>query len=555
MTATTIATDLPDIVHSLGDYLQKRELKTAIRVSKLWYDILVPFLYRNVSEMEEHSLCSRKTVVLRHSSHIRRLSVFISNRNIICERLEQLTAILGFKNCKNWTIGTICFLTNNSSLLRLCIQSSVKFRVDDLAWCSMFRACPRTLQELTLEHASLSDEHLQSLFLELGEQLVKLKMVCCEFSWMESHTFPKNPQFPRLKSLSLDNIRSRFNVLNWACQCPLLDSLTWDNIALVDEPSPAERYVKEFCRLVVPTCPIWSQLHQLTLNAPSYPSLCDSQMALILDACALLTRIFVPSTPIWYRCLTALERHYPTLKYVDIAGCEGIRSWMQQRILTSCPKLIYFRADPMHANELVDTPEGRNSRVFQINLDAESDQERQLWEVEEKLESKELEPEIRKPFEDYRAIENVTPWACLGLEYLIMGMDELEDGWDEHVCRQLSRLTKLKTLNVGLDSIIGLTERRSETKKKSENRGLELRLRSGLGLLKPIECLEVFGFEGTRQEMMESDLAWILNQWPSLERLSKYSLHSDEEKRKALWTLVPQLETTERRWVNEKYPV
>jgi len=110
-----------------------------------------------------------------------------------------------------------------------------------------------------------------------------------------------------------------------------------------------------------------------------------------------------------------------------------------------------------------------------------------------------------------RDIKSVRPWVCIGLQSFKLGITSVRDGWDQQIFAQISKLKELKYLDVSMQIRMGGGP--------FEGRGLDFRLRSGLGLLETIKGLTSVKFDDYYQENQEvekDDHAWILRHWPYL---------------------------------------
>ncbi|GJJ71313.1 hypothetical protein EMPS_03663 [Entomortierella parvispora] len=126
-------------------------------------------------------------------------------------------------------------------------------------------------------------------------------------------------------------------------------------------------------------------------------------------------------------------------------------------------------------------------------------------------------------------VQRVKPWVCLKLVHLETSIEfpsghKLVD-WDEQVFQQISKLNHLEYLDIGRPS--------SVRGHKDGVRGLQLKVRYGMGLLALIKDLHTLHFVDTCQRMDEQDLLWILHQWPNLKSMTR-SLHEDEGIRRTL---------------------
>ncbi|GJJ69809.1 hypothetical protein EMPS_02158 [Entomortierella parvispora] len=115
----------------------------------------------------------------------------------------------------------------------------------------------------------------------------------------------------------------------------------------------------------------------------------------------------------------------------------------------------------------------------------------------------------------------IMSWVCLELEHLsanFMMHEDASGDWDVAVFERLSKLTKLKILDVGCVhlEVAGMIY-------KAPNpgvRGLRFDLVSGLDYLAPLKDMEQLLFEDVEQYMHPDDIRWILHHWPKLTNIT-----------------------------------
>ncbi|KAG0042392.1 hypothetical protein BGZ83_000514, partial [Gryganskiella cystojenkinii] len=93
---------------------------------------------------------------------------------------------------------------------------------------------------------------------------------------------------------------------------------------------------------------LWHHLENLIMT-----QLTDSQAKQILDACLMLKKVDLMHSGVSYEFLWAIERHSTSLEHLNLAHGADMKSWMPQRLLTSCPNLTFFAATSIDAWEMV----------------------------------------------------------------------------------------------------------------------------------------------------------------------------------------------------------
>lgn len=122
--------------------------------------------------------------------------------------------------------------------------------------------------------------------------------------------------------------------------------------------------------------------------------------------------------------MDALERHFQMLEVLDVDQC-GVKSWMIQEILTSCPNLVEFRGNRFDAFELVADRKAYESR-------------RKAYRSPGNGEPTNL-PMSSVP----------RPWVCTRLRVLSMGIVGVERDWQDQVSEILGQLKELQWADFG----------------------------------------------------------------------------------------------------------
>ncbi|GJJ69810.1 hypothetical protein EMPS_02159 [Entomortierella parvispora] len=179
----------------------------------------------------------------------------------------------------------------------------------------------------------------------------------------------------------------------------------------------------------------------------------------------------------------------------------------------------------------------KRSRLRESKLEDSLDLQRMQIEADNGGNIEELATLVKR-FADVRDSVINLPWVCLQLKqlsgYFMMSPDAGED-CDQAVFRHLSRLTKLKVLDVGAgDKGLPVGGRR----------GLQLNLRSGLSELAPLKDLEQLLFKEVKQRMEREDVQWILDQWPKLTNITK-DLNTKKIKNRELQSMLTAIRNAE----------
>ncbi|KAG0047738.1 hypothetical protein BGZ83_007256 [Gryganskiella cystojenkinii] len=529
--------DEPVIIQQIGLYLYPGDLPQYFRPSTQALDRYAQHIRSLHIDLED----------------TRRLNLYLNRPSVKCNNLTQLgLAFSGDK--KEVKLALALVKLNPKGLQKFHAMADGEYQCR-VPWKQILDHCP-DLKELWLQHISLSKLDLQHIT-AAGPRLEVLKLESCELD--EDAKLPKEPVggsdlCQNLKHVSIDGIFGKNDMYKWIQKRTHLEILEWKSIGRSqhefsddeDEGDSGDRYDRNdrydddedddagpkpkvaFAQVI--RAPIWSKVHSLTLTSKRYGLLSDSSLALILESCAPLRKIVVPKSHAWHRFFDALDRrHFATLEKVDLSNCKSIRSWMIQKMLTSCPRLTEFKATEIPANELVVGPQGAARRKsYRMHTDDGEDEERKVEEDEDDdFEPVPLDPEILGRYKAARddAADQVQPWVCRGLRVLQLGINGVDPEWNVQVFEQLGKMTRLESLDVGFRGQYTVDD------------ALDFRLQSGLDRLAPLKDLQCLYFHGTRQQMEAVDVLWITKQWPKLRELSR-NFHHDYTTKKGLDKLV-----------------
>ncbi|KAF8953837.1 hypothetical protein BGZ46_003128 [Entomortierella lignicola] len=320
-----------------------------------------------------------------------------------------------------------------------------------------------SLKTLTLGEFELDSESTE-LFFDTCQQLQELSLLSTKFSL--SNSFNRWEKFPSIKSLSfnyVDNLTPK-QQLEIIKRCPQIKSLYW-----IHGPRKLER-VCELCQVLAEDCPLLEELNLDEWN------LFDEDCSSIIDSSVRLTAILMSTSKFGPKALNSCSRYFSTLTGLDVSGCVNSTSPMVQHVMTSCHHLRKFDAYILNAQDILGI-------VEEIQVHEEEESEPSPTPITTMTASQPRQKD----------------WICSDLRSLslfIGGLEGKPRDWQERVLRQIARLSKLKILYVGcLDS---------NTFEPSN--GLNLRLETGLNILKSLIHLEDFSFHGLLPEMEKEEV-------------------------------------------------
>ncbi|KAG0271669.1 hypothetical protein BGZ95_000491 [Linnemannia exigua] len=445
--------------------------------------------------IRQNKLWEHLTDLVRHNPGLKSLSVFLSGVPPTLEFMQALAR------------------THDSSPLSL-LSSSLPMSYSSPS--SPTGSGTGGLKTFATMFLDLNKETTEAL-LDLATQLESLQLNGA--TTVDPGSLDRWPIFPNMKilKLGLNSGITPYHQLQIIQRCPQLESLAWDleesaatgPVSLNGEPDiPPPPNAEAYYNYRFPTaavCQLFEAefcpaLEKLTI---AYPGLSDQELARIATACPRLTLFEVFETGFGRLAFQAMTRHFVHLTRLDIRRCAGVTSPMAQQILTSCPRLVFFCGDALHARDIVGflpPPESQTQDGAETGTGAGAG-----------TEATPLNPQ---------------DWVCTELAWLtlyICGLENAPPTWLPIVLHQLSRLTCLDFLTI------------SPTGPEFDGTkdGLPLSLSSGLGTLSTLTNLERFCFHGLSQEMKEQDVEWMVKAWPKLVRVEGV-VHPEREQRMVL---------------------
>ncbi|KAG0047652.1 hypothetical protein BGZ83_007318 [Gryganskiella cystojenkinii] len=488
--------EIPEIILNFGQHLQRGDLVSSVRVCRTWNQVLTPEIYRTIDEdlwwKPPFKSLERNGPFLRSLT----LSLGDSNRvhlyrgvyrSIRCRNLRELNLefVQDDREDPHQTKYCLDLVSQNPNLHRLSISGHYPGEYDEdelehdedeseqeedddddsdwkirnrnfdlqLSLSSILELLPNLKSlSVSVKTLVLFRWDLEAI-IALAPQLEKLSFRYGEGCWGHS-SFGQHPQFPVLRNMTFENYCQSIKLLTWLENSPNICSLTWidsleseDYVAITDFSIIESR----FHQLVI--APVWSQIQSLHLEFRHTDLLSDQRLSIILAQCAPLRKIIVPGALFWFASFFALkQRHVATLEDINLRYCPGIRSWMVQRLLSSCPRLISIKASPLHASELVVGPGAVTCRLAVANWDFARDDER--WAEETRLNGSREPFDRRLLLDSFSQIREglytVQPWVCLNLESMWVDIHGVQThpSWRELVIRRIAALPKLSRLCV-----------------------------------------------------------------------------------------------------------
>ncbi|KAG0208561.1 hypothetical protein B0O80DRAFT_465473 [Mortierella sp. GBAus27b] len=482
---------LPEIIALIGQYLSKQDILVCIRVCRSWKAEFEPRLWRSFTWYHAHSRPSGRSskrrrpttdLVRRQAVHIRKLTVELDKQfraHFLVPKRSQLEElilrpsdacpVIKFKGEaeKMWS-NYEKLVRDHQSLRKVVFESNAlairKSFMATLETCPNLRVLETTKSTLTAASVKV--------YLRLCSKLTRVSTEMDQFP--PGFAFPHGTMtFPKIQYLEIRTpiglpVRDQ---MAWISQCPNLKSLIWDpDLSIV---------VPKFCDMVVKNCVDLTALHLLIDNP-------DTEIAQIIKSIPRIEKLGLAHTKFGDESMKALERHFPTLRDINLQGCKKVKSPMVQKILASCSSLLSISAETLRYEDAMDQPwVCKNLEMFDIGLSIDTGDPRK---------HKDQEPET----------------------YL---------GPHQRMFERLSKLTELKYLSV-CNSNVPYYVRSTY---------IRLDLAAGLDQLKTLERLTFFSCKLALFEAVFSDkgfecVEWMVKHWKRLEAIEG-TVGIDEDRR------------------------
>ncbi|KAF9091243.1 hypothetical protein BGX27_002056, partial [Mortierella sp. AM989] len=469
--------ELPEIRKHIGVFLEKLDLAQCVRVNKAWNTDFLPqlweklelqsFLYEmpvvNVQRLRQQKQLEFLDKHRDFVKHIRFKTPWFSGFSYLdlgtLPNLEDVSLALADNF---WLEKFLEFISMNPSIRRL--QLTRVSRLSPVFWEKLLSACPR-LEYLSLRRVAVEPapaEHFYALCSQL-RHLELHKVILPPIPLPIAHD-----AFRHLRILHIEKSVTGYTVgdmMQLISGCPELEKLRWEN-PYKKEISLFEDTIRKFSRLAVTGA--WYRLENLHLSRAYID---DMDLAGIVSSLRRIRCLDVEGTKFGYLSFEALRPHLKEIEVLNLHRCRNVDRAAIVEILLSCPQLRVFKGRRIHAKDVVSTHGDISYRT----------------------------------------------WVCTSLRELALSF-EFEQGVTEEeqlnkdrmmtrVFEQLSRLTKLETLNLGGYKATG-------TSPDSE---MQLSLSKGFGKLSTLRGMKYICAPRTGQDIGENEVNWMIKHWEELE--------------------------------------
>ncbi|KAF9276355.1 hypothetical protein BGZ68_010075 [Mortierella alpina] len=461
---------LPEIGALIADNLTGQSLCSCIRVCRAWHQIFIPFVW--ASTLVQPTASSQKqyptlSAVKAHAHLIRSLTVrnheslhFLSAGYLHLQALhiEEVTC-WGHPHKKalqdEMQEGMLRIVCENPGLKTICLEACDIYSTPDF-----WKACVERLGQLdyvSLQLVGVEDDVLPWCWATLARAK---KVNVSSSQWGTSrhsvvHDTVASGQYlasrPITQRIQLCQFRNVPLQQQWQmlAQCSEATAIKWQP-CLLDDDSAGEELTLNLRQIIRPES--WPRLQRLDLGKSM---LSDISFSVLLENLSPLSHFDARVTRFGeFATQALLLRHITAVQYLNLSGCEGVRSRDIQQILASGTQLKTFKAYRLEVKDL-DTLQNR-------------------------------------------------PWLCAGMTSLSLFFDA--ESMDprmasELVFKQLAKLSSLETLNMSLAQPL------------EQRKTIRLRLDMGLDLLAGLTKLRFLDIMNLHQIIEVEDGQWMANHW------------------------------------------
>ncbi|KAF9182626.1 hypothetical protein BGZ51_004540 [Haplosporangium sp. Z 767] len=460
----------PDLLLCIAPFLTHTDLAAAVQVSRQWNQFFTPFLYRTIQVPLDWSLtaCFPPLPILqKHACSVRFLYLH-TLKGIVpfleqCNHLRTLIIYRGvfvdYPTDLLWI--ELTDLVRRNPLLELIIFGLDGNSPPTSFLRTLLKCCPNLKRYESSQGRYKDPEQVMTLL----QIMTKIEMVASRYEDFCDLPVVQQLEFPNIWEVIFKDIRglSTLSQIDLLCQCPNLTSLKW---TVCREPMfPAQ----EFCERVPVACPKITELHMDGCGISD-----PNDVGKIVGALRGLELFTLCATSMTMKLYQSIQKHFGTLRLVDVIDCFEVKSWMVEQILESCPHLEKLISSQLRMSDIVQGKEWVATRLEHLQI--------QLISTPE--------PE---------------PNGCSTSRPLSV------EAWTTFA--RLSKLTELKHLEIGCRSW-------------GRRNGLPFRLVYGADQLRTLTKLQVLRFGNSGQRMTVEDASWIKTCFKKLIKLDGI-LHTD----------------------------
>ncbi|KAI7822841.1 hypothetical protein BC939DRAFT_452741 [Gamsiella multidivaricata] len=542
---------LPEILILIGRHLCQDDITSCVRVSRAWHSAMEPFLWKSVSMVhdstpftDDASLYPDAASMLRNVCRIKSLELTgVSMSQRMHMMVPSLQDQLVHLSVAHYSSDVDQILAQNSKTLQSFVCSDVAAVLQRPPHQLFMPPVPRLqgvtafwdrmvsldrLHTLSLTHVPVYKAQ-QETFFTVCNRLTSLTLQ------RGSGTFdmypPTKQPFTRMRRLALRRNSMAFRgQFRFITQCPNLEHFAWIS---------SQASLFNSLMFHITTLPEEEPCRIVSLDL-SYTDMYDKDFAQVLSCFPRLKRLIAVASLFGESCSEQVVYFMSeTLEELDVRCCRNASSALIQVILMLCKNLKRFRADHFSARVMAALPNQEIALWPQLRLF----QEARTWFASSMIMSVASVP---NPEAGSQGSEGTsTPggglrsewiWACVGLEELELGVNDLGDDDDSMVdvlCSQLGALIHLRRLVLGWRCAAAIKIQYKGTRLANERKKvatLDLGLSGGLSKLGSLTKLRVLDVRKMdRLSLTVRDVRWVGQHWRSLRRIYGRLIEGSEE--------------------------
>ncbi|KAK3842647.1 MAG: hypothetical protein J3R72DRAFT_442816 [Linnemannia gamsii] len=456
---------LPEILLYIAPYLTHQDLVVCLTVCRQWNQSFTPLIFHTITAQEDWSTSKDSpslSSLIKNAHSVRSLTLkttvglapFLEK----CTRLKTLVVhgdIFSKQQEDIWI--ELTSLVRHNPLIERIFLGFQRLHSPSAAFLhALAEACP-SLKRYESSQGKYEDQEQVEALMKVLQQI---RSVSTRYECFTNIPIDTTRTFPHMRELTLKDAKglSTQSQVDFVSHCPNLEHLKWTVCRDTFFP------VQQFCERVPAACPNLRKLQMDGCGIP-YPS----DLSRIVNSLTQLELLAFCGTAIFPRTFRSMERHFRTLRSLDVVDCFSVKSWMVQATLEGCPLLETLKVPYLVMSDV----------------------------------------EIGKPWASLRLKQlhvHFRPTAVCGQDYITQ---------HKATFRALGRLTELQVLDTSTFDPKGPT-------------GLQYRLDLGMASLETLGKLSALSVINTRQDIEDEELSWIMSHWPLLTKLEG-TFHHDWE--------------------------
>ncbi|KAG0228696.1 hypothetical protein B0O80DRAFT_503052 [Mortierella sp. GBAus27b] len=497
--------ELPEIVIAMGRQLKLKHLIQCVRVCKLWYIQLIPYLWRVITVRKWNDNCSTGVrtpdldVLAKHRDYV---------GTLIIEGVP-FSSDMTFPNLEDVRLRAVHFqvrvdyqrlLERHTFITSLHLDGLNDIRDSH----SMLKLIPQlarlkslSINEFTMEEDQVSD------FWNACKNVECLALTAIRFShtivsWEEQGI----PTFPCLRTLDFENtLISPF--LQLIKHCPGLESLRWvfilikptDTSVMDDLGDSAENGA-------------WPHLESLCIETQGCS---DEKVAKILRSMKSIVRLNVPYSNFGKESYSFLQPHLGHLTGLDFRECPNVTTAMILEIVQSSTQLTRLTASKVSAHEMA-APWLPSDDGLVKSKSTTRDRALRPWAC---LQLRRLE--MRFVLDDTKLPSNRN--KAMSARRVQVELDRVRS----RIFDQLARLRKLRQLQFGFHHVKNRGRRALGTPSDGDSSDDEVDSTNNIRKFEKLTSLRritLYRDNILAQELDDQDIHWMLKHWEDLEAVT-----------------------------------